>query len=124
MSKNVFIAESNKFLFEVLLESLPHFGFTVVGTTSKIPDLEALILKTKPDLLIVDFHLSKNAGLNNFKNISKLKKQLPEMKIVVTGIHEAVDHFIKYIRNSGFDGFWNKYEKPTDFFKMLSLLFA
>jgi len=122
MSKSVVIAESSEFFLKVLSENLKLLGFTVVGTTSKLSNLNVLLSKTNPDLLIFDLNLSK-ATWNKFNDIKGLKEQLTEMKVVALGIHEATDHLLKAIKNIGFDGFWNKYDKRTEFTKILTLLF-
>lgn len=122
MSKSVVIAESSDFFSKVLSETLTLLGFTVAGTTSKSSGLNALLSKTKPDLLIFDLNLSK-ASWNKLNDIKGFKEQLPEMKVVALGIHEATDHLLEAIKNVGFDGFWNIYDKRTEFTKILTLLF-
>lgn len=122
MSKRVLIAESSKFFSEVLSETLTLLGFDVVGITSKRSHIDALALKTKPDLLIFDLHLSSKSS-NKFNDLKDLREQLPEMKVVVLGIHEAADHLLEQIKNAGFDGFWNKYNKRSELTKLLTALF-
>ena len=123
MPKTVLIAESNNFLLEILTDVLSHSGFTVVGTTSARTDIDALALKTRPDLLVFDFRLI-SSGMAGLADIRQLKEQLPEMKILVLGLlHEATDQFAEAILNAGFDGFWNKYDDSAELKKILKFLF-
>ncbi|MEJ2729752.1 MAG: response regulator [Deltaproteobacteria bacterium] len=122
MPKKVLIAESNTFLLEALSEAFHLFGFKIVGTTSERSNLDALVLKTKPDLLVVDLRLSRS-GSTGFNDLKDLKEQLPEMKVIALGIHETTDQFIDIILSAGFDGFWNKYDKRTKLAKILTFLF-
>lgn len=122
MSTTVLIAESNNFLLDTLKIVFSLLGFTVIGTTSKISDIDTLALKTKPDLLVFDLHLPRE-GMPGTTNLKHLKEQLPEMKILALGIHEATDQFAETILNAGFDGFWNKYDNRAGFIKILNSLF-
>ena len=122
MSKSALIAESNKFFLATLEESLPLLGFTVVGKASKLSDISALALKTKPDLLLFDIHLSAN-GIAGRTDLKDLQEQLPEMKVIALGIHEATDYLLELIKNAGFDGFWSKYGKRSELTTLLTVLF-
>jgi DNA-binding NarL/FixJ family response regulator len=122
MSATVLIAEKNKLFLEALEYILPSLGFTVVGTTSDRSDCDTLALKTKPELLLYDLHLSRDgrAGLTHLKS---LKEQLPELKILVVGFYEATDQLEAEILNAGFDGFVSKSGNRGEFIKKLNDFF-
>ena len=122
MSKTVLIAESNNFLLEALTGVLSRSGFIVTGTTSTKTEIGALALKTRPNLLLFDFSLL-SGGMAELTDFIKLKEQLPEMKILILGFHEATDQFAETILNAGFDGFWNKYDTTAGLKKILNFLF-
>ena len=121
MSATVLIAEKNKLFLEVLNGILSSLGFSVVETTSNEFDIEALIIKAKPDLLLYDMHLSRD--LMRLTDLNNFKKQFPQMKIFVVGFHEATHQFVERILNAGFDGFWSKFSNRGSFIKQLGLLF-
>jgi DNA-binding NarL/FixJ family response regulator len=119
MAISVLIAESSELLSAVLAETLTLLGFTVVGKTSKRSQLNALVIEAKPDLLIYDLRLSDGSS-DKVKDITDIKAQLPEMKVVALGIHE---YLLEPIKNAGFDGYWNIYGKRSEFTNLLTILF-
>ena len=120
MPPTVLIAEKNKLFLEVLKGISSTLGFSVVATTSNEFDIEALAIKAKPDLLVYDMQLSRDGmTLTDLKN---LKKQLPQIKILVMGFHEATPQLVEAILNAGFDGFWSKFGNRESFIKQLGLL--
>lgn len=121
MPPTVLIAEKNKLFLEVLKGISSTLGFSVVATTSNEFDIEALAIKAKPDLLVYDMQLSRDGmTLTDLKN---LKKQLPQIKILVMGFHEATRQLVEAILNAGFDGFWSKFGNRDEFIKKLKTLF-
>lgn len=122
MPTTALIAESNRFLSEALATALTILGLTVVGKTSKESDIVALALKTRPNLLVFDYHLAGN-GIAGLRSLKHLKVQLPHMKILIIGFHEAADQIAETILNVGFDGFWNIVDNDAGFVKSLKFLF-
>jgi DNA-binding NarL/FixJ family response regulator len=121
MPATVLITEKNRLFLEVLKGILSSLGFSVVGTTSNEFDIEALVIKAKPDLLVYDIQLSRDGmRLTDLKN---LRKQLPLMKILVTGFYEATDPLNEEILFAGFDGFFSKSGNRDELIKKLKVLF-
>ena len=121
MPATVLIAEKNRLFLEVLRGIYSPLGFSVVGTTSNEFDIEALVIKATPDLLMYDMQLSRDGmRLTDQKN---LKKRFPQMKILVMGFHEATHQFMKEILSAGFDGFWSKFGNRDELINKLRVLF-
>jgi len=118
MPATVFIAEKNRIFLEVLKGISSSLGFSVVGTTSNEFDIEALVIKATPDLLMYDMQLSRDGmRLTDLKN---LKKRLPQMKIFVIGFHDATHQLVEEILGAGFDGFWSKFGNKDELVKKLN----
>jgi len=115
------IAEKNKLFLEVLKGISSSLGFSVIGTASNEFDLETLALEAKPDLLLYDMQLSKD-GMR-LTELKILKQQLPQMKILVIGYHEASLQFMEEIRKAGYDGFWSKFGNRDEFIEQLEAIF-
>lgn len=122
MSRTVLIAESHKFLLEVLTAMLSLLGFSVVCNTSNRSDIEALTLKTKPHLLLFDSSLP-GAGEAGDPDLKQLKAKIPKMKILGLGDQELTDEIVKRMLNNGFDGFCSKYDQRSGFLKAINALF-
>jgi DNA-binding NarL/FixJ family response regulator len=88
-------------------------GFSVVGKTSKLSDVENLVVETKPDLLIFDLNLSEK-GKSKLTNLKPLKKQAPKMKILAIGFHEAVDEYLEKFKDIGFDEYFSKFSNRSE----------
>ena len=115
------IAEKNKLFLEVLKSISSSLGFSVVGATSNEFDIEALALEAKPGLLLYDMQLSKD-GMR-LTDLKILKQQLPQMKILVIGFHEASLQFVEEIIKAGFDGFWSKFGNREELIEQLKAIF-
>jgi DNA-binding NarL/FixJ family response regulator len=98
-------------------------GFDVVGTTSQMSDLISLANETKPDLLIIDTHMSSDETAS-FSDLQYLKELMPGMKIIALGYHEAFDEIIEKFLGVGFDGYWNKYDNQAGLLRLLKLVFS
>jgi DNA-binding NarL/FixJ family response regulator len=122
MSRTVLIAESHKFLLEVLTAMLSLLGFSVVYNTSNRRDIEALTLKTKPQLLLFDSNLP-GAGEAGDPDLKRLKAQIPELKILGLGHQDLTDEIVERMLKHGFDGFCSKYDQRSGFLKAISALF-
>ena len=123
MAKSVLIADSNAVFLEVLAGSLSLLGFDVVGTTSQMSELISLSSETKPDLLIIDTHMSSDETVS-FSDLQHLKELMPGMKIIALGYHEAFDEIIEKFLGVGFDGYWNKYDNEAGLLRLLKLVFS
>jgi DNA-binding NarL/FixJ family response regulator len=115
------IAEKNKLFIEVMKGISSSLGFSVIGTASNAFDMEAMALEAKPDLLLYDMQLSKD-GMR-LTDLKTLKQQLPQMKILVIGFHEASLQFVEEIIKAGFDGFWSKFGNRDELIEQLKAIF-
>jgi DNA-binding NarL/FixJ family response regulator len=122
MPKSVLIAESNEILIDAIEVTLTALGFTVVGKTSKLSEIEDLVIETKPDLLIFDLDLSEK-GKAAFSSLKTIKKQVPEMKILALGFHEMTDEYLKKFKDFGFDEYFSKFNNSSEFANLINILF-
>lgn len=122
ISKTVLIAESNPMMSKVLTDTLSSLGFRVIGHTPIGSRVEALARHTRPDLILFDLSLS-DGGMTGLSALTRLKKQLPEIKILLLGFHESTDQIEAKITDAGFDGLWNKFEGRARLIENLNTLF-
>ena len=123
MAKRVLIADKNRLLLKTYSQLIYSWGFEVVGATSDESNLMALVKETKPDLLLYDLNLSDN-GVTELSLPCRIKEEMPEMKILITGFHEAVEATFDAFIAAGFHGFCNKCVPQGDLRKTLESLFA
>jgi len=121
MPKSILIAESNKVLIDAIEVTLTALGFMVVGKTSKISEVEDLVIETKPDLLIFDLNLSEKGKTTHF-NLKSIKKQAPEMKILALGLHEATDEYLEKFKDIGFDEYFSKFSNSSELANLINIL--
>lgn len=121
MSKKVLVAESNAYLLETLANLLSTCGFAVLGMTSQPSEVASLSRSLKPDLLIYDLNLSDD-GLAGLSHLQTLKKELPSLKILVTGFQDPTDVFVEAVIRNGCDAFCNKFDSRAGLMKTLHAL--
>lgn len=81
-------------------------GFEIVGEAENGEQACKLVLSNKPDLLILDLSLPKLSGLSVIK---KIRKTLPEQKILVLIIYNNDEFFNEALQN-GINGYCIKDE--------------
>jgi len=108
MSKTAIIAESNPLLLEVLSATCSLLGFNVLAETSSLEQAFASTRQYKPDLLVYDLGLS-NRSRSGLSDLRELKHQVPGLKILLLGTHDALDSIADQIADFGLDGYWNKF---------------
>lgn len=116
MPKKILVAEPNVYLSEALAGILTAFGYEVVGTTPEGDEINNLVRELKPDLLLVDFDMSKQI------DIAAVKAQFPELKVVASLWHEATNGLAEIAKRDGLDGFIRKYNSREDLLNSLSTL--
>ena len=79
-------------------------GFKIVGEAEDGDEAYELVLSKKPDLLILDLSLPKLSGLSVIK---KIRKSLPEQKILILTIHENDEYFREALQ-CGVNGYCSK----------------
>lgn len=116
MQKRILIAEPNAYLSEAIAGILSAFGYDVVGTTSNCDEIIHFLRELKPDLLLIDFALSRQM------DIGTIRTQFPELKIVASLWHEAIEELAENANEIGLDGFICKYSSRDDLLNSLNTL--
>ena len=115
-TKKILVVEPNAYLSEALAGILTAFGYEVVGTTAQCDEIINLVRELEPDLLLIDFDLSQQT------DIAAVKAQIPELKVVASLWHEAIDELAEIAKMDGLDGFVCKYGSRDDLLNSLSTL--
>jgi DNA-binding NarL/FixJ family response regulator len=105
-------------IYSLVLRSVG--GYDVVATYDSCEDAIKDLLKTKPDLAIIDLTLPGMSGING---IHKIKKVLPNVKVMVVTVHD--DHesvFSSFC--AGAIGYLTKDADPQDLIKAVGQVFA
>lgn len=116
MPKNIIVAEPNAHLSEAFVSILTEFGYDVVGTTDECDEIINLVRDLAPDLLLVDFDMSQQM------DIGTIRAQFPEMKVVASLWHEAIDLFAEIASTIGMDGYCCKYCSRDNLLKSIKAL--
>lgn len=99
---NVFLADDHKILRDSLSIYLKtEKDILVLGEASNGLDAYNEILKLKPDIAILDISM---AQLNGLDLSSKLKLDLPELKIIILTMHKTEQYIYKAL-NIGVNGY-------------------
>jgi len=116
MPKKILIAEPNIYLSEAIVGILAAFGYDVVGSTSNLAEVSSLAREQEPDLLLIDFEMSRQI------DIATVKAQFPEMKVVASLWHESIDLFAEVASTIGMDGYCCKYCSRDNLLKSIKAL--
>ncbi|WP_422355929.1 response regulator [Roseivirga pacifica] len=73
----------------------------VVDAAANVPDAVRTICKHKPDLVITDYNLGEDDGLNLVRKVKRLE---PTTKFIVLSMHDE-SHLVKEILKEGIDGY-------------------
>ena len=74
----------------------------------------------KPDLLVFDLGLS-NGSPSGLSDLRELKNQVPGLKILLLGSHDALDGIADQIADFGIDGYWNKFGNRVELLDALKV---
>jgi len=91
-----------------LLDAEP--GLQVVGEAASADEANAIVLRTKADVALVDLSLRGSSG---FEAIRGMLARCPTLKILVLSMHEGAGHITQALR-SGALGYLTKYCEPSD----------
>lgn len=91
-----------------LLDAEP--GLQVVGEAASADEANALVLRTKADVALVDLSLRGSSG---FEAIRGMLARCPALKVLVLSMHEGAGHITQALR-SGALGYLTKYCEPGD----------
>lgn len=95
-------------MFIILLEGTP--GFRCVSSYANAEDALADIPRKQPDIVLMDINLP---GMNGIACTLELKKQLPELDIMMLTVYEDSDHIFDSLK-AGAVGYLLKSTSPSD----------
>jgi DNA-binding NarL/FixJ family response regulator len=82
----------------------------VVGEAARADEANALVLRTTPDVALVDLSLKGSSGIEAIRGMLARR---PELKILVLSMHEDAGHVTQALR-SGALGYLTKHCEPDD----------
>lgn len=91
-----------------LLDAEP--GLQVVGEAARADEANALVLRTAPDVALVDLSLRGSSGIEAIRGMLARR---PELKVLVLSMHEDAGHITQALR-SGALGYLTKHCEPED----------
>lgn len=91
-----------------LLDAEP--GIQVVGEAATADEANALVVRTEPDVALVDLSLKGSSGIEAIRGM--LARQ-PKLRVLVLSMHDSAGHVTQALR-SGAHGYLTKYCEPDD----------
>jgi len=91
-----------------LLDAEP--GLRVVGEAARADEANALVMRTNPDVALVDLSLKGSSGIEALRGMLARR---PALKILVLSMHEDAGHITQALR-SGAHGYLTKHCEPGD----------
>lgn len=84
--------------------------FEVVGEAASADEANALVMRTRPTVAVVDLSLKGSSGLEAIRGM--LARQ-PELRILVLSMHDGAGHVTQALK-SGAHGYLTKYCEPDE----------
>ena len=111
MQTRVVIVEDHPLMLSALHDTLEHAeGFAVVGTATSGRQVEPLVSRTRPDLVLLDLQLP---GLDGLSCLALLRERQPQAKVVVlSGLED--DETIEKALVGGASAYLKKSIAPAD----------
>ncbi|CAM3648101.1 response regulator transcription factor [Polaromonas hydrogenivorans] len=91
-----------------LLDAEP--GLRVVGEAARADEANALVLRTAPDVALVDLSLRGSSGIEAIRGMLARR---PALKVLVLSMHEDAGHITQALR-SGAHGYLTKHCEPEE----------
>lgn len=91
-----------------LLDAEP--GLQVVGEAASADEANALALRSRPDVALVDLSLKGSSGIEAIRG---MLARLPALRILVLSMHDSAGHVTQALK-SGAHGYLTKYCEPED----------
>lgn len=91
-----------------LLDSEP--GLQVVGEAASADAANALVLRCRPDVAVVDLSLKGSSGIEAIRG---MLARLPTLRIIVLSMHDSAGHVTQALK-SGAHGYLTKYCEPEE----------
>jgi DNA-binding NarL/FixJ family response regulator len=115
----IFLADDHTLLLEAF-QSLLEADYDVVGTASDGRQMLTEVKKLKPDVVVMDIAMP---NLNGFDAGEKLKKLLPEVKLVFLTVNDDPKMVTEAFR-IGASGYLLKNSAASDLFKCIEVVLA
>jgi DNA-binding NarL/FixJ family response regulator len=91
-----------------LLDAEP--GLQVVGEAANADEANALVVRSEPDVALVDLSLKGSSGIEAIRGMLARR---PKLKVLVLSMHDSAGHVTQALR-SGAHGYLTKYCEPDD----------
>jgi DNA-binding NarL/FixJ family response regulator len=91
-----------------LLDAEP--GLQVVGEAATADEANALVVRSAPDVALVDLSLKGSSGIEAIRG---MLARNPKLKVLVLSMHDSAGHVTQALR-SGAHGYLTKYCEPDD----------
>jgi two-component system, NarL family, invasion response regulator UvrY len=105
----IILADDHAYVRRGLKDILTETGtMEVIGEAGTIDELSDLVRRVTADIIILDLTM---AGQNAIDTIEVLKRQFPQLKIVVLTMHAEEDYALRAFR-AGADGYLTKETAP------------
>ena len=91
-----------------LLDAEP--GLQVVGEAANADEANALVVRSTPDVALVDLSLKGSSGI---EAIPGMLARSPRLKVLVLSMHDSAGHVTQALR-SGAQGYLTKFCEPDD----------
>ncbi|WP_434513265.1 response regulator [Dechloromonas sp. ARDL1] len=85
-------------------------GFEVVGEASSADEANALVIRSLPDVALVDLSLKGSSGIEAIRG---MLARLPTLRILVLSMHDSAGHVTQALK-SGAHGYLTKYCEPDE----------
>lgn len=94
-----------------LLDAEP--GLLVVGEAATADEANALVVRSAPDVALVDLSLKGSSGIEAIRG---MLARSPKLKVLVLSMHDSAGHVTQALR-SGAHGYLTKYCEPDEVIK-------
>lgn len=91
-----------------LLDAEP--GIQVIGEAATADEANALVVRTEPDVALVDLSLKGSSGMEAIRG---MLARHPKLRVLVLSMHDSAGHVTQALR-SGAHGYLTKYCEPDD----------
>lgn len=100
----VFVIDDNRFLRDGLSSMLTERGLRIVATSHGGADALRQMARVRPQLILLDAALGGGGDRESPKFVEEVRRDFPEIKIIVMGLLPANEEIFEYIQ-AGVSGF-------------------
>jgi len=112
---HIIIAQKNEAVGKQLADFLTVAGMTVVGNVRSFPELETIVKKWKPHIVLIDIQYAENDFPGFLK---KLKEMMPQAKVALMG-PEPEDCYAQYTAVLGAHCYLSEGSPPHEWLRKL-----